>query len=166
MTAAAVNRFTCGPAQFPGPAVRASGVTPPPWLPGPCLIPYADGRGLVTWTGGEFGLTTANGAAGTSAQVTITHRVSDPTAFPVITAQLLADGEPVGRPAALTPSSTYVTETVQAETGITPANLASLQVRVTWQQAAMGIAYISHSIARTPGASPGAESGLFLGSLI
>jgi hypothetical protein len=167
MTAIAqAARFRCGPMAFPAPAVTAGTRTLAAWVPGTCRMPFPDGMGVLVWDSGPgYGLTTSTGALGTSAQVTITHRVSDPAAFPVITGQLYAGGSPAGSPAVLTPSATYVTETVRAVTGINAGNLASLRLRITWQQQAMGMAYVSWSQARTP-VLISSSSGLFLAGII
>jgi hypothetical protein len=114
-----------------------------------CLtyMPYPDGQGDITWQGAEFGLSAPAGANVTLIQVTVTHRVSDTTAYPSVTAQLYAGGSPIGSPAAFTPSITLITETITYTAGITPANLATLAVRLTFHSAAMGLAYVHQAYA-------------------
>lgn len=167
MTAPYYVRPKPGPAAF-GAKVLPGGIrTLRPPASVYARMPYPCSRSLLTWTGTQYGLYPAEGAPCTSAQVTVTHRVSDPAAFSSVTAQLHAGGEPVGDPAALTLSMPFVTETVTVPrgNGITPGNIASLELRITWQQVTIGIAYVSWSLARTPVEVP-PPPGLLLSGIV
>jgi len=144
--ATTLTRIKGGPAVFSGTGVRASAVTWPTMACN-CYMQWPAGQGDLIWEGGQFGLVLAGAS---SAAVCVTHRVSDPAAFSSITARLYAGGFPAGAPAQFRRSSTYVSDTVTAYTGISAQNLASLTVRVTWHQVAPGLAYVQHSRATTP----------------
>jgi len=110
-------------------------------------MPYPDGQGDVIWQGAEFGLTAPNGANVTLVEISVTHRVSNTTAYPSVTAQVYASGSPVGSPKAFTPSITLITETITVTSGITASALSSLAVRLKFHSAAMGLAYVHQAYA-------------------
>lgn len=110
-------------------------------------MPYPDGQGDITWQGAEFGMSAPAGANVTLIQVSVTHRVSNTTAYPSVTAQLYAGGVAIGSPKAFTPSINLITETITYTGGIPPANLASLAVQLTFHSAAMGLAYVHQAYA-------------------
>ncbi len=161
--ATTLTRIKCGPAVFGGTGIRASSVTWPV-IAGNCYMQWPGGQGDLEWEGGQFGLILAGAS---SAAVRVTHRVSDPAAFSSVTARIYAGGFPAGSPAQFTLSAAYVTDTVAAYTGITPENLASLTVRVTWHQVAPGLAYVQHSRATTPAPLlPPAPAGRLMAGII
>lgn len=141
-----VSTMNCPPPKLNGMGIHASNVGLIP-MNCYCYMPYGSGQGDIIWQGGEFGLVLANP---TSAEVLVTHRVSDPAAFSSVTARLYVGSIPVGTPAQFRTSMTYVTDSVTAYTGINSGNLSALTVRVTWHQVAPGLAYVQHSYATTP----------------
>jgi len=110
-------------------------------------MPYPDGEGDVTWKGDLFGLTAPAGSNVWYIAVTITYRVSTLAAFSLITAQLYIAGSPVGSPASFTPSITPATGTVFYTGGVTPADLPTLAVQVTFHQTRIGLAYVTQAYA-------------------
>jgi hypothetical protein len=148
MTNAAIAplaRFPCT-SSIAFPAMTAEGIT----LASSSFqtyMPYPDGQADIIWQGNEFGLSAPAGSNVTYAAVTVTHRISNVSAYSNITAQLWAGGVPVGNPVAFTPSITYVTETVSTRSGFPPANVSTLAVRLTYHQIAMGLVYIGQASA-------------------
>ncbi len=122
-------------------------------------MPYPDGQGDVIWQGTQFGLSAPAGANVWRIQVTVTHRVSSTTAYPLVTGQLYAGGVPIGSPVALTPSITLITETITYTAGIPPANLSSLALQVKFHSAAMGLAYV-HQASATASYSFASAAGI------
>ena len=146
VTVSPLARFPLFTSMTP-PSILAGGLklgTQPTYL---TYMPYPDGQGDVTWQGAEFGLSAPAGANVTLIQVSVTHRVSNTTAYPLVTAQLYAGGVPVGSPVSLTPSITLITETITYTAGIPPANLSTLAVQVKFHSAAMGLAYVHQAYA-------------------
>ena len=132
---------------FTTPVILAGGMylgTQPTYL---TYAPYPDGQGDVIWEGNEFGMSAPTGANVTLIQVSITHRVSNVTTYPQITAQLYAGGTPIGSPQALTPSISLITETLTYTSGIPAANLSTLAVQVKFHSTAMGLAYVHQAYA-------------------
>lgn len=110
-------------------------------------MPYPDGQGDIIWQGAEFGLTAPANSNVTLIQVNVTHRVSNVTTYPLITAQLYAGGVPIGASRSLTPSISLITETLTYTGGIPPANLSSLALQVKFHSVAMGLAYVHQAYA-------------------
>ena len=149
MAGATVSPLTRFPlfTTFTFPQITAGGMqlgTQPTYL---TYAPYPDGQGDVIWQGAEFGLTAPAGANVTLVQVSVTHRVSNTATYPLVTAQLYAGGVPVGSPAAFTPSTTLITETITYTGGIPPANLSTLAVQLKFHSVAMGLAYVHQAYA-------------------
>jgi hypothetical protein len=159
-------RARLGPCTATPPAIRAGRLTLP--APAQCWSSAAppDVSCTLAWQGGGYGL---NPPVAQTAQVTLTHCVSDPAAFDRITGQLYADGAPAGDPVTLTPSQTMITETVSSGTAeITAGSMPTLQLRVSWHQTAPGFASVSWSRALTPAYTPpaGSSSALLLLGII
>ena len=145
-TIAPLTRFACT-TSMGYPSILAGGLllgAQPEYM---TYMPYPDGQGNVTWQGGEFGFSAPDGANITLAAITVTHRVSDTTAYPAISAQIYAGGSPVGAPAVFTPSITPIAETVSVTSGISADALPSLAVQVTFQEAQEGLGYVYHAYA-------------------
>ena len=135
-----------GPLVMTSPVITAGGMAlrTPAWEAP--YMPYPDGQGTLVWEGRLFGFPVpAAGGNVVYAAADITHWVSDPSAFTSVTAQMYANGVAAGSPATLTLSATPVTQTVATKTGVPAANLPQLSVRVTWQQSAQGLAYVSRA---------------------
>lgn len=130
------------------PAITAGPMTQTVTMALQTYMPYPDGEGDVAWQGTEFGMSAPVGANITYAAVTVTHRVSNPASFSLVTAQLYAGGVPVGAPKAFTLSNTYITETIVTQAGFPPANVASLAIQLTWHQTRMGMAYVNWASAQ------------------
>jgi hypothetical protein len=153
-------RTRLGPFTAHPPSIRATGITLPALRAVQAWAPYPDVTSTIVFTAGEFGLTAATA---TTAQVTITHRVSDPAAFASVTGQLYASGSPVGQPQPMTLSATYVQDVITTSGAtISPSALASLQLRVTWQSVALGIVMPSWSLARAPAATAARTTGAII----